>query len=259
MRADRDATERLGAEAVAADPSDPMLAAFCRASVGMALFMAGETDAAVGPFAEGTAALSRLPNAEPMAIRALWPLILAARDDRRAAATIDELRRRGVDSFRVNGAMISMASAVLEGRDGHPGRADAIVSGLAPSFVNAEPWADLARFIAAPRARADGWGEPVRWLKSARRRFADLGLPRLAGQCDELLGEVSVNPWAAEGITGREAEVLHLVIDGRPNKEIAAALGLSPRTVEKHVENLLRKTGARSRTEQAVTARRADT
>jgi DNA-binding NarL/FixJ family response regulator len=42
--------------------------------------------------------------------------------------------------------------------------------------------------------------------------------------------------------------VLRLVADGLPNKEIAARLRLSPRTVEKHVESLLRKTGARSRT-----------
>ncbi len=53
--------------------------------------------------------------------------------------------------------------------------------------------------------------------------------------------------------------MLRLVIDGLPNKEIAAALRLSPRTVEKHVENLLRKTGARSRTELAVTAGRPTT
>jgi DNA-binding NarL/FixJ family response regulator len=42
--------------------------------------------------------------------------------------------------------------------------------------------------------------------------------------------------------------VLRLVAGGLANKEIAARLHLSPRTVEKHVESLLRKTGARSRT-----------
>jgi len=56
-------------------------------------------------------------------------------------------------------------------------------------------------------------------------------------------------------VTDREADVLRLVIAGLANKEIAAALRLSPRTVEKHVENLLRKTGARSRLELAVTSR----
>jgi DNA-binding CsgD family transcriptional regulator len=257
MRADVQATEELAARALAADPADPadpMLAGFCRASVGMALFMAGDTGVALRPFAEGTAALSRLPNAEPISIRALWPLIQAARGDRQAAATLDEVRRLGVDAFPLNRGLLAFAQAVLEGRAGRPGRPDAIVAGHATAFVSCETWADLARFIAAPRALADGWGEPVRWLTAARDRFTGLGLDRLAGRCAELLLDASANPWAGEGVTDREADVLRLVIAGLANKEIAAALRLSPRTVEKHVENLLRKTGARSRTELAVSS-----
>jgi len=259
MRADPEETERLGSQAAATDPSDPMLAAFCRASVGMALFMAGEADAFLGPFAEGTSALSRLPNAEPISIRALWPLILAARCDRDAPDRIDEVRRHGVDAFHLNRGLIGFAEAVLEGRAGRSDRADAIVAQLATTFVNCQAWADLARFIAAPRALADGWGEPLRWLAAARGRFAALGLDRLTGRCVELLRDASPNPWAGAGVTDREADVLRLVIDGLANKEIAAALGLSPRTVEKHIESLLRKAGARSRTELAVNARRATT
>jgi DNA-binding CsgD family transcriptional regulator len=255
MRADVAATEQLAARALATDPADPMLAGFGRASVGMAWFMAGDTGAALGPFAEGTAALSRLPNAEPISIRALWPLILAAQGDRRAAATIDEVRRLGVGAFYLNSGLIAFAQAVLEGRSGRPGRADAIVAGLAMEFANCESWADLARFIAAPRALADGWGEPARWLAAARDRFTSLRLGRLAGRCTELLRDASPNPWAGQGVTDREADVLRLVIGGLANKEIAAALRLSPRTVEKHVENLRRKTGTRSRTELAVAAR----
>ena len=48
--------------------------------------------------------------------------------------------------------------------------------------------------------------------------------------------------------------MLALVVDGLANKEIAARLSLSPRTVEKHVEALLRKLNARSRTHLAVIA-----
>ena len=114
--------------------------------------------AALRPFAEGTAALSRLPNAEPISIRALWPLIQAAQGDRRAAATLEEVRRLGVDAFHLNRGLIAFAQAVLEGRSGRPGRADAIVAGHATAFANCETWADLARFIAAPRALADSWG-----------------------------------------------------------------------------------------------------
>ena len=259
MRGDLEGTEHWAAQARATDPSDPMLDGFCRASVGMALFMAGEAEAALGPFAEGTAALSRLPAAEPIAIRALWPVIQAAQAERGAPATIDEVRRRGVDAFHLNRGMIAFAEAVLEGRSGRRERADAIVAGTGAAFVNCETWADLCRFICAPRALADGWGEPARWLEGARERFARLGLDRLVSRCNELLDEGVANPWAGTGVTDREAQVLRLIIRGLANKEIAAALGLSPRTVEKHVESLLRKAGARSRTELAVTARRQTT
>jgi DNA-binding CsgD family transcriptional regulator len=259
MRADIAATERLAAQALAADSADLMLAGLCQASVGMARFMAGETGAALRPFAEGTAALSRLPNAEPISIRALWPLIQAAQGARPAAATLEEVRRLGVDAFRLNRGLIAFAHAVLEGRAGRPGEADATVAAHTAAFANCETWADLAHFIAAPRALADGWGEPVRWLTAARDRFASLGLGRLAGRCTELLQDACPNPWTGDGVTDREAEVLRLVIGGLANKEIAAALRLSPRTVEKHVENLLRKTGARSRTELAVTSRHPTT
>ncbi len=159
-----------------------------------------------------------------------------------------------MEAFRLNRGLIAFAQAVLEGRSGRPGRADAIVAKHATAFANCETWADLAHFIAAPRALADGWGG-ARWLTAARDRFTSLGLGRLAGRCTELLQHASPNPWAGEGVTGREADVLRLVIAGLANKDIATALRLSPRTVEKHVENLLRKTGARSRTELAVTSR----
>jgi DNA-binding NarL/FixJ family response regulator len=50
---------------------------------------------------------------------------------------------------------------------------------------------------------------------------------------------------AARGVTPREAEVLAQIAAGRSNREIAGALHLSVRTVEKHVERLLMKTGHR--------------
>ncbi|MFD0819404.1 LuxR C-terminal-related transcriptional regulator, partial [Micromonospora zhanjiangensis] len=60
-------------------------------------------------------------------------------------------------------------------------------------------------------------------------------------------------PDAAE-LTSREAEVLRCLAGGMSNKQIARSLGISVRTVTVHVSNLLRKTGAASRTEAALLA-----
>lgn len=48
------------------------------------------------------------------------------------------------------------------------------------------------------------------------------------------------------------------VPEGMPNKQIARALGISVRTVTVHVSNLLRKTGASSRTEAVLWALSGD-
>ncbi len=55
-------------------------------------------------------------------------------------------------------------------------------------------------------------------------------------------------------LTAREREVLGCLAEGMSNKQIARALGISVRTVTVHVSNLLRKTGAASRTEAALWA-----
>jgi DNA-binding NarL/FixJ family response regulator len=59
---------------------------------------------------------------------------------------------------------------------------------------------------------------------------------------------------AVEDLTAREREVLGCLAEGMSNKQIAQALGISVRTVTVHVSNLLRKTGAASRTEAALWA-----
>lgn len=54
-------------------------------------------------------------------------------------------------------------------------------------------------------------------------------------------------------LSDREREVAALVAAGRSNREIAEALLLSPKTVERHVTNLLAKLGLRNRVEVAAT------
>ncbi len=58
-------------------------------------------------------------------------------------------------------------------------------------------------------------------------------------------------PLQDTALTAREREVSLLVETGWPDKRIATELGISAKTVEKHVGTILRKTGARNRTELA--------
>jgi len=59
-----------------------------------------------------------------------------------------------------------------------------------------------------------------------------------------------------EALTPREEEVLHLLADGLSNKAIALQLGISDHTVKFHVNAILGKLGAQSRTEAVVRATR---
>ncbi|MEJ2867124.1 ATP-binding protein [Actinomycetospora sp. OC33-EN08] len=61
------------------------------------------------------------------------------------------------------------------------------------------------------------------------------------------LGRLAAAP-RTPGITAREREVCELVTRGMTDRQIATALRISAKTVEKHVGSLLRKTGARNRT-----------
>jgi DNA-binding CsgD family transcriptional regulator len=54
-------------------------------------------------------------------------------------------------------------------------------------------------------------------------------------------------------LTPREQEVLHWLAEGKRNSEIATILVCSTRTIEKHVENILAKTGTETRTAAAQT------
>lgn len=67
-----------------------------------------------------------------------------------------------------------------------------------------------------------------------------------AGECGQLKLRFA--------ITSREAEVLLWVAKGKTNREVAQILDLSPRTVNKHLEQLFKKIGVENRTSAATLA-----
>lgn len=197
-----------------------------------------------------------------------WALLRTVLDDRGTEAR-DECRSLEYDTA-MSRATLLMAEAVAAGRgriDAQPifAEADQALAAFESGFVRS-----LARLMVAPCAHADGWGEPAAWLREALANFEELDLPAFAGRSRSALramGEPVPRRTrmdtprvpallAAQGVTPREAEVLAQVASGLTNRQIGQALHLSVRTVEKHVEHLIMKTG-HSRAELTQVAERA--
>ena len=92
-------------------------------------------------------------------------------------------------------------------------------------------------------------------LEAARREFVAMDLTFWAERAaHELAGtgeRVHTRGATREPLTSQETRVALLVAQGLKNREVAAALFLSPKTVEHHLGAVLRKRGLRSRTELA--------
>ena len=103
-----------------------------------------------------------------------------------------------------------------------------------------------ARMLVGQACRALGDDDTaVLEFDAARRLFAQLGAEPELARVEALLGAGKAGP--EQGLTRRELEVLHLVAAGETNKAVAAALGISDRTVERHVSNIFDKLAVSSR------------
>jgi DNA-binding NarL/FixJ family response regulator len=66
----------------------------------------------------------------------------------------------------------------------------------------------------------------------------------------------SLRPAAPLALTGRELDVVRLLVEGRSNDEIGAALHISPKTVESQLRRIFERFAIASRTELATRALR---
>ena len=260
LRRERPEMERYLSLALAGTPDDLATEAFAWGGArGMLALLAGDWNAALDCFARAATLLRRVPHPEPAEFRAFWPLLLAAVGDRRAAAELAHAEATNLTIIFCNRGLLGYAHAIAAGRDGDPARAAELARAADPDLTRTPVWGHLARLCAAGPARTEGWGDPQHWLLDAQACFTDHGLPGLVTRCQELLDQPQPTRWDRFGITAREADVLELVAAGLTNKQIATRLQISPRTVEKHLENLLRKTGTRTRIELALSARHRTT
>jgi DNA-binding CsgD family transcriptional regulator len=155
------------------------------------------------------------------------------------------------------------AAAAIAAADGGALAAASILEASCEELQNAGLleellWArlDLGRVL----ARVDR-SAAVRTLTSAATLAGELGARSQQRLAAQQLRRLGVRTWrrgpesvgtGIAGLTVREVEIAQLAASGTSNQEIASLLAISPRTVERHITNVLAKLGLRNRTELAV-------
>lgn len=138
--------------------------------------------------------------------------------------------------------------------------AQALLSAPSPPAILVLTAYDQVAYVRAMlRLGAKGY-----WLKSARgsdirRAVHDVaeGRQSLAPEVRLLLEDnKDTLPAFVEPLTSRELEVLHLIVEGVRNVEIAQRLFISVKTVETHLTSLYGKLGVQSRAEVIALAQR---
>ncbi len=263
-----DRMEEALARAADAAPGDPGIeaGAWGRARAMLALHE-GDREAALDHLDRAVTCLRALPG-HHFPHWGLWALLQTLGSPGRSAAARDEAAAAAGADTRFNRALIGAAHGVAAGQGGHTdvaaerwNRATDELRG----YVDADWLVHLTSWLVAPAALRDGWGRPLADLQDAVRWFAaqsthPLATSPMATSCRRLLRDAGgrvprrgrgVSPvppmLVAAGVTSREADVLRLIGRHVSNRAIAEALVLSPRTIEKHVAGLLRKTGATDR------------
>lgn len=83
----------------------------------------------------------------------------------------------------------------------------------------------------------------IREAQQGNAYFSPSIAKRLRDQCRQALTGEPVSGRRGDTLTTREAEVLQLIAEGRANKQIAAELCISIKTVEKHRQQVMNKLG----------------
>jgi DNA-binding NarL/FixJ family response regulator len=257
QRGDRAAMETVLAEAeplICEEPNEVIaLRTHCRAACALALeelTQASAEFAAAGELARAV----HLTSPPPLLGMAA---LMAAVDGHDPAEMIADFQARHHDTIPQLAAMLDAARAVGLGRGGDPDAAGEHMQRALAGLMSNQPVSAFVARLVAPAAATDGWGQPTTWLSSALGTFESLGLPAPARACRVALRNLGRRVRrGGDELTARESEVLHLLADGLTNRQLAARLYLSARTVEKHVERLLAKTGAENRAQLATFALR---
>ena len=88
---------------------------------------------------------------------------------------------------------------------------------------------------------SDNLGTAIREVQNGNRFFSDSISKRLRGRDQEPLARAGRVKQRSNQLSSRETEVLQLIAEGKPNKQVAAELGVTFKTVDKHRQHLMAK------------------
>ncbi len=180
-----------------------------------------------------------------------------------ARGELEEARRAAAELREVAEAYGSQAlRALADHAAGAVDLAEGDAAGAAARLRRAvDAWLELMAPYEAARARAllgaalrslgDEEGAELE-LAAARASFEELGAKPDLDRLASLTGGRA----ADHGLSPRELEVLALLARGDTNRAIAGRLGISERTVDRHVSNIFDKLGVATRAEAAAYAAR---
>ena len=177
---------------------------------------------------------------------------LVERREAELVRRVDEVERMTVDLGRlapgpglvaVTDGSIGVARSSLE---------KAIHGRAARGRAWEELWARLD--LAGALVRSSPFVDANSLATDARERARRLGSDPLVDRADAILRLArgyapDADPW--HPLSARELEVARLIAAGSTNNEIAAELGIAPKTASAHVEHILAKLGASRRAEIA--------
>jgi DNA-binding CsgD family transcriptional regulator len=182
--------------------------------------------------------------------------------DRTAAAELVDACRsaRRSDPEATVVRRLRWAEAALRAADGSPEEAADALAGLQEEYASAglhlSSW-----FVGLDRATVLAPAKPtdaVAVLDDVASAADRMGASTLAASASQRMRRLGARPWrrgraSGDGLTERETAVMELLATGASNPEIAAALFLSRKTVERHVSHILAKLGVRNRAEVLAT------
>jgi DNA-binding CsgD family transcriptional regulator len=229
----------------------------CNPQPGLALLRLGQGQTGAAEAAIRLALQERRePRARVAVLCAAVEILLASGDVASARAASDELGRLAerADAAFLRGAS-SLGYAAVALADGQA------LAALEAGRSAAAAWQELdapyelaaARVLVGRACRQLGDHEGAQLeFEAAHECFEKLGAAPAAASTAALAARAAAP--ATTNLTGRELEVLRLVATGATNRAIAGRLGISEKTVARHVSNIFMKLDLPSRTAAAAFA-----